>query len=116
MNKAKNSQVKEKYFSIATEFTRTPGPRLKEEGDYSAELFLETILADLFDKVVKNRQKLVIDLDGTEGYATSFLEGAFGGLARGFSPKLTLKHLELVSSRQPFLVDEIVEYIKNAQS
>lgn len=116
MNKAKNNQVKEKYFSIAKEFSRTPGPRLKEEGDYSAELFLEIILADLFDKVIKNKQKLVIDLDGTEGYATSFLEGTFGGLARGFTPKVTLKHLEVVSARQPFLVDEILEYIKKAQS
>ena len=62
-------------------FSDTPGPRSREEGDFSGEQFLEEVLLPQFEEAVRTNQKLVVDLDGAEGYATSFLEAAFGGLA-----------------------------------
>ena len=67
---------------IANEFSETPGPRSRDEGDYSGQQFLEEILKPKFEEAKKTKQKLIVDLDGTYGYATSFLESVFGGLAR----------------------------------
>ena len=58
--------------------------------------------------------KLIVDLDGAAGYATSFLEEAFGGLAREFGSQAVSNTLELKSNDEPYLVDEILTYIRNA--
>ena len=68
--------------SIAEEFSTTPGPRTRAEGKHSAEEFFDTILERRFDEAVSSDAVLLIDLDGGYGFGTSFLEEAFGGLAR----------------------------------
>jgi len=60
--------------------------------------------------------KLVVDLDGTEGYATSFLEEAFGGLARKYSIASVLATLDLVSLEETDLLEEILSYIREANN
>lgn len=107
--------MKKIFFKIADEFSATPGPRYKREGSYSAELLLETKLNDLFKKVIESNEILVVDLDGTKGYATSFLEGTFGELARKYTPKVVLKHLEIISVKKPFYKTECEEYIKDVE-
>ncbi len=75
---------------VATEFSRTPGPRFRSEGKFSGEEFRETILKDRFDQVIKEGTKLQIDLDGGYGYAPSFLEEvAFGGTSRAFTVRIS---------------------------
>jgi hypothetical protein len=54
-------------------------------------------------------------LDGTAGYATSFLEAAFGGLAREFGKDTVLDCLKFKSDEEPYLIDEIKGYIKDVQ-
>ena len=101
--------------SIAREFSITPGPRYKSEGDFSGELFRETILLPRFQEALASGSRLHIDLDGAEGYSTSFLEEAFGGLARCLrSSASVLEVLDLTSSDEPYLVDEIKAYIIEA--
>lgn len=103
---------------ISTDFSQTPGPRSRDEGDFSGEEFLETILRPKFEDVLDNTGKLLIDLDGTDGYATSFLESAFGGLSRLFNDKLSpnqiLDKILFVSIEEPYLEKEIKEYIRDA--
>jgi hypothetical protein len=101
--------------SIANEFSVTPGPRSKEEGDFSGDEFLETLLEPAFVKARDSHQSLVIDLDGTVGYATSFLEAAFGGLARKYEPSDVLDILELNCTDEPSLIEEVKQYIKDAR-
>ncbi len=67
---------------VSEEFTEAPGGRYKTDGDFSAELFRDTILLPAVKKAIDEKKKLLIDLDGGYGYAFSFIEEAFGGLVR----------------------------------
>jgi hypothetical protein len=101
--------------SVSKEFSETPGPRDRSEGAYSGEQFLEELLRPAFMKALAAKERLFIDLDGTEGYATSFLEAAFGGLARLYSAEQIFGVLEFKSEDEPYLLDEIKQYIKDAK-
>ena len=79
------------------------------------EEFRETILIPKYEEAVKSKQQLKIELDGGYGYATSFLEESFGGLARIYQIQEVLDTLLFVSEDEPGLIDEITEYIKNAR-
>jgi hypothetical protein len=101
--------------SIANEFSETPGPRSRVEGDFSGELFLEELLLPRYAQALAQKTALTIDLDGTEGYATSFLESAFGGLARSYEPEQVLKTINFKSEDEPYLIEEIKKYIGEAR-
>ena len=96
---------------IATDFTETPGARYRNEGDFSGEEFRESILEPKFLEAKNKGEQLTIDLDGGYGYPTSFLEEAFGGLARKHGVASVLETLVFVSRDEPSLIDEIQEYI-----
>ena len=98
--------------SIAKDFTDTPGGRYKKDGPYSGEEFREKLLEPLFQ--TNSSEKIIINLDGVEGYSTAFLEEAFGGLARIFGKKIVKKRLEFISIEEPLLKEEIKNYIEKA--
>ena len=100
---------------VSTEFSETPGPRNREEGDFSGQQFLEEILKPKYEQALKNDEALLVDLDGTYGYATSFLESAFGGLARYYEPDDILKRIRFKSNEEPYLIMEIETYIRDAR-
>jgi hypothetical protein len=102
--------------NIAAEFSRTPGPRFRSEGKFSGEEFRETILKSRLERALREGVMLHVDLDGGYGYATSFLEEAFGGLARQYDPELILKTLSIKSDEEPYLVEDIRGYIGKARS
>ncbi len=58
---------------------------------------------------------VTVDLDGAAGYAASFLEEAFGGLARRLSAARVKERLRLVSTEQPELIDEINGFIDDME-
>ena len=99
---------------IATEFSDVPGPRFRQEGDWSGEEFRDELLNPKFQEAEKTGDRLIIDLDGGCGYATSFLEEAFGGLARIYSPERVLKVLEFKSTEEPYLIEDVRDYIQEA--
>jgi hypothetical protein len=101
--------------SISEEFTTTPGPRSAADGQFSGQEFLAKLLMPRFKEAEQAGQKLLVDLDGTEGYATSFLEAAFGELARRLGKKLVQKILEFKSDDEPFLIQEINQYIEDVK-
>ena len=100
--------------NIAKEFSDVPGPRFRREGENSGEEFREKLLKLRFDEAEKAGKKLVVNLDGGCGYATSFLEEAFGGLARLYTPEKVLKVLEFKSNEEPYLISDVTRYIKEA--
>ena len=104
----------EKILNIASEFSRTPGARYRTDGKFSGEEFYENILKDLFSEILKLKCNLKIILDGTHGYATSFLDEAFGRLAKDFGVIKVKENVILISEEEPYLVEEINEYIANA--
>lgn len=97
-----------------------PGPRFKRLGPQSGEefkLFLHKIITDFYgDDFSKNKNvSIVIDLDGTRGYGSSFLEEGFGGLIRMGVPYSIVKLLKIKTKEEPELEDEINEYIEDAK-
>ena len=103
--------MKKLTINIAKDFSDCPGARYYEDGDFSGQEFRENFL----EKNFKKYELIEINLDGTEGYATSFLEEAFGGLARQYSPEEVLKKIKYISTEEPNLIDEIISYIKKVK-
>jgi uncharacterized protein DUF4325 len=101
--------------NIAKEFTDTPGPRYRHQGDHSGEQFLAQLLYPRFVTARESKSVLRINLDGAVGYPTSFLEEAFGGLAREFGSDEVLRTLEFTCTDEPYLEEQIRRYIRKAK-
>jgi hypothetical protein len=101
----------EKVLNVAADFTRFPAGRYRSDGPYSGERFREDFL---IPALLSNAAVRVV-LDGTMGFGSSFLEEAFGGLARdGRFPREALLRTLKIESRDESLVDEIWSYIDEA--
>jgi hypothetical protein len=100
--------------NIVREFTDTPGPRKRSEGDHSGEEFLSDFLRPRFLAARNAMSKLCVNLDGAVGYPTSFLEEAFGGLARAFGREAVEQTLEITCNDEPYLEEQIRKYIREA--
>lgn len=101
--------------SIAKDFSKTPGPRYIKEGNFSAELFLKDIFEEEFEKAIEANKKIVVDLDGTLGYATSFLEEVFGGLTRKYNSDKVTNLIKIISNEEPWLIKDINQYIEDVK-
>lgn len=103
---------------VAKEFSSTPGFRTKEEGPFPAVDFRDNLLYPRLKDAIENNDILMVDLDGSAGYGTSFLEEAFGGLIR--ECKLSYQdikaHLQLKSDDDPSYIDEINGYLYDANN
>ena len=105
-----NITIKGKDFSIV------PGSRKKDEGKnaHSGEEFRIDYLIPKYLEAIEKRVKLIVDLDGTIGYGTSWLEEVFGGLVRAYNKEDVKRTLELISYEEPYLIDDIEYYIEDA--
>lgn len=101
--------------NICKDFSDTPGARYTSDGNFSGEEFREKILKPKFEEALERNKKLKIEMDGGYGYPTSFLEEAFGGLAREFGAFKVKNLLEFVSEDEPSLVEEILSYIDSTK-
>ena len=97
-----------------SDFSKTPGSRYKDEGDFSGQEFREEVLEPIFSEIINSNDILIVNLDGTIGYGTSWLEEVFGGLARKYGNKLVLNKIKLITNEEPYLEDDIKGYIENA--
>ena len=102
--------------NIAVDFSRIPGARYPEEGDFSGQEFRQTILLPKLQEAIKKKELLTINLDGTAGLGTSFLEESFGGLIRvdKFDIESLKNTLEFISEEDPDYITEIWSYINEA--
>ncbi len=100
---------------ISRDFSDTPGGRYIAEGEYSGEAFREKVLIPKYLEAIKEGKKLIVDLDGCYGLATSFLEEAFGGLVRKQKNRDILNILQIVSEDRPNLQEKIINYINEAK-
>ena len=96
---------------IARDFSRSPGARYYKDGKFSGEEFFDKLLGPKFRESLDSNSKLIVDLDGSDGYATSFLDEAFHRLGDKFSPTVVLEHLVLISNEEPDWIPEILQYI-----
>jgi len=98
---------------VNDQFSHCPGGRFASAGEHSAEEFRENILLPAFrdDKY----ERIIVNLDGTAGFAASFLEEAFGGLARVVGKKEIGERLFIISNETPRYAEEAWQDIKSVE-
>lgn len=99
---------------IASDFSEEPSGRYHpKDGKYTGERFRNEFLMPQ----LKQKNKIIIDFDGAEGYGSSFLEEAFGGLVRcGFDKNFLLSSFIFISNEDPSIIDEVKEYINDEEN
>ncbi|MER9484069.1 STAS-like domain-containing protein [Mesorhizobium sp. M0494] len=82
--------------NILKQFSKTPGGRYYTDGPASGQKFREEFLLP----ALAANDRVVVEMDGTRGYPSSFLEEAFGGLTRElkWSPEEFRQRIELHAS------------------
>ncbi|MCT4642493.1 MAG: STAS-like domain-containing protein [Bacteriovoracaceae bacterium] len=103
------------FIKISKDFSDRPGARYKTDGSNSGELFREEHLEKFFTEASLMNEDITIDFDHTEGYATSFLEEAFGGLQRKFKDIDIVKRFKFISTQEESLINEVKQYINDAK-
>lgn len=97
--------------SVARDFSRTPGGRLRAQGPYSGEAFRDDLL---LPRMRASSQGLVVNLDGVMGYSMGFLEEAFGGAARVLGRTPVETSLSFVYTDDPSVLEEVWGFIRDA--
>ncbi len=99
--------------NVAKQYSRDPAGRYPEDGEFNGQRFRDELLLPL----LSSGTHVVVDFDGTEGYGSSFLDEAFGGLIRkGAFTKAQLRELlEIRSSEDPTVIAEVWSYIDDAE-
>lgn len=97
--------------SIAEDFSKSPVGRFRSDGPTSGVVFREEHLLPALEAY----DVVDVVLDGSNGYGSSFLEEAFGGLvrAKGISLEDFKRRVVLISKDDPTLVDEILGYVSD---
>lgn len=97
--------------SVAKSFSRFPAGRYTSDGPHSGQRFRDDFLVP----AMRKPGEVTIDLDGTLGYGSSFLEEAFGGMVRlsGFSAS-EIHAKFVIKSRDRSLINEIWKYVDEA--
>ena len=67
-----------KTIKIATDYSDTPLGRFQDDSEFNGTRFREEYLRP----ALQTEDKVEVNIDGVEGYGSSFLEEAFGGLVR----------------------------------
>ena len=101
--------------SVAKDFTRTPGFRYQTQSPgTSGEEFRDNLLEPRYIEALESNQKLQVVLDGTDGYLTSFLEEAFGGLQEKHQGVKILDVIEVISNDEKHWIGDINRYVESA--
>jgi hypothetical protein len=97
--------------SIARDFSKFPAGRFVTDGPYPGEACRKKLLLP----ALTANNDVVVLLDGTLGYGSSFLEEAFGGLVRiDKIPVAELRRKMTLRSEDRSLVEEVWSYIEDA--
>ncbi len=98
--------------SVARDFSTIPLGRFPDDSPFNGATFREEWLVP----ALAQHKAIEVNLDGAEGYGSSFLEEAFGGLVRlhGFNATELIGQIALVSNEDPTLIEEIRQYIREA--
>lgn len=98
-------------FSVAKDFSRFPAGRVKADGKFSGEAF-----RILFRECLVHYPEVLVDLDGTKGYGSSWLEEAFGGLvSHDVFTASDLHDCLKFTAQDTSLITEIWAYIDSAK-
>lgn len=90
-----------------SDFSNDPGLRHEKVSGRSGEKFYHDVLNSKFYEAYTQHKKIVVNLDGTEGYAPSFLDESFGNLVYDFTLDIVEKNIEIISEEEPHWIDMI---------
>jgi len=96
---------------ISSDFTKTPGARYYTDGSNSGEEFYDKLLKAKYEEAIASGLKLKVDLDGTDGYASSFLNEAFSRLGNDFGAEEVNKNLIIISNEVPKYIKKVKDSI-----
>ncbi|MCP1728320.1 hypothetical protein J2T60_002320 [Natronospira proteinivora] len=97
---------------ISKEFSVIPLGRYLTDGPNSGERFRKDYLVP----ALRDYECVEVDLDGTRGYGSSFLDEAFGGLVRDEGiEKGELKKKLRIKTQFESLIKEIMGYIEESE-
>ena len=100
---------------VGRDFSTCPSGVFRSDGSWSAEVFREDVLIPALWK-----DHVEVDLSGTSGYGSSWLQGVFKTLYTSgrFTEGYIDMHLHIISSDSSasFFVDRAYQYIKDAKS
>lgn len=99
-------RTEETMINVARDFSRAPAGRFISDGPNSGERFREQVLRPALDAGTD----VTLELDGTRGYGSSFLEEAFGGLVRAGYAAVDLVNRIKFKTKDTSLVSEIQGY------
>lgn len=95
--------------NIAKDFSRTPGARNYSDGPFSGQEFYEKLLYPRFKDAISQSTKLEIILDGTAGFASSFINESFRLLGKEFGGDLVWSNLIIISNEVPKYIQKVKE-------
>lgn len=95
---------------VGRDFSKHPAGRYRDDGPNSGQRFREDFLVP----ALREADEVLVVLDGTRGFGSSFLEEAFGGLIReGLSNKFLATHLT-IQGKDSGYVSEARQYVREA--
>lgn len=97
----------QKIIIVISDYSKSPGPRYCRQGDDSGEDFYHKVLNKKFKEAFDKNLELEINLDGPDGYASSFLDEAFGNLVFDFGKENVKKRIKIISNEEPEWIDMI---------
>lgn len=90
-----------KTISVLEDFSEFPALRHCNISDESGEKFYHNVLNKAFKEAYEKDEKLTVNLDATAGYASSFLDEAFGNLVYDFTLDIVKSKIEIISEQEP---------------
>lgn len=99
--------------NIAKDFSKVPAGRYRTDGPFAGQVFREERLVP----ALAESEVVRVELDGTEGYGSSFLDECFAGLLRqhGFTLSDFERRIVLVSTEDPTLIEEVNGYVADEE-
>lgn len=101
----------EKILIKVTDFTEYPDVRYRDQDEHSGEEYYYDVINPNFKLALSQNKILTVDLDNTAGYASSFLDEAFGNLVYDFDFNSIKNHLDIISTQEPDWKDIILDEI-----
>lgn len=102
---------------VAKDFSEFPfGRYTPEDGDYTGQVFRETLLKEHIEKLGEG-DTLNVDFDGVKvGIGSSFLSESFGGMVKkGYIDKEKFLSVLTITCEDDLYEEEIIGYIKEAK-
>jgi len=97
----------QKISIVIADYSKSPGPRYCRQGDDSGEDFYHKVLNEKFKNAFEQKLELEVNLDGPDGYASSFLDEAFGNLVFDFGLENIQSRVKIVSNEEPEWIEMI---------